>query len=838
MSYNYDQVKQQFEPLSQEQRDQFMRQNANDANFKDFATRYTEELQGRTPQQSPSPAPVQQTQPEQVHQIQNNKNGVNAETSPPQQTVQVQDQNTYQGMSDQIRTHKFGYETSEDYRKQRDSAFAQQLYQINPNWFDYESVYKYVKSQAQNVSAPEITSTVHNIQRQYLQHARLGMMRTASAEQIRNWILNGKLSQSDLEILKVQNPEKYQEYLAYDEKMNAMSNAKHNAEALHNLYSDKSVKKEKETTEILLETVSKIFGNINYNKDFINQYKEAINAPEIQKRKSKMLEAQKEMDQIDDDLDTMRKDIAEQYPWISKTQLNQILYDRSFKSLRRKNELHRDFTQARGEVQFAMDIAGKNLEADLKGVELERLEFSDKIKALWFAQEILSFETPQQKRDAELEHIKKKAELEAELTDINSSDPKIQQNAVMRALDPYFKEFGSIILRPQAQVAQDIIAQAKRERISVGEAMRKNFTEPLQGKSEYKMLMNRQYWISNEPIKDSIGSYNGQNYIMSYDENGNLKLSQPLVNQTLSPQIGSGMKGAGLRNNNPWNIKDQNFGNPIGVDHKGFAQFTTPEDWFDALVEKIKYNQTNPSSRYYGKTIAQYFKLYAPDSDGNNSTAYANSVAKQLWVNVNTPISQLDPVQFAKHIAKHDSGYNHVTYGQFRNTSWTSSFFQTATSQEIEDTKNVYEALMRIYPINPDGSYKEGFSWAIGWSWNKLAGKVVGGESGLISWTAAASYKKNLDNFISLQILPNLGKLKGALSDKDIQFLKDSASPLGVDMSEKEFINNINGIKRKLEEKLWIQSTFDLGYEVLSQYYSSESIATNKTTDELADLPF
>lgn len=58
--------------------------------------------------------------------------------------------------------------------------------------------------------------------------------------------------------------------------------------------------------------------------------------------------------------------------------------------------------------------------------------------------------------------------------------------------------------------------------------------------------------------------------------------------------------------------------------------------------------------------------MYAPDSDGNNSTAYANSVAKQLGVSVNTPISQVDPVQFAKHIAKHDSGYNYSTYGQFR----------------------------------------------------------------------------------------------------------------------------------------------------------------------------
>jgi len=61
----------------------------------------------------------------------------------------------------------------------------------------------------------------------------------------------------------------------------------------------------------------------------------------------------------------------------------------------------------------------------------------------------------------------------------------------MKALEPHYKEFGSIILRPQAQVAQDILALAKKEGITVGEAMRKNFTEPLYKKPEYRAMMNK-----------------------------------------------------------------------------------------------------------------------------------------------------------------------------------------------------------------------------------------------------------------------------------------------------------------------------------------------------------
>jgi hypothetical protein len=109
--------------------------------------------------------------------------------------------------------------------------------------------------------------------------------------------------------------------------------------------------------------------------------------------------------------------------------------------MKRKNELHKDYIQARGEVQFLTDLAGKNLEADLKRVELQRAEFTDKYNALGFAKGILEFETPQQKRDAELDQIKKKYQLESELTDINSKDPQAQRTALMKALDQYYKDF-------------------------------------------------------------------------------------------------------------------------------------------------------------------------------------------------------------------------------------------------------------------------------------------------------------------------------------------------------------------------------------------------------------
>lgn len=513
-------MKSAYDRMTQEQKQQTVDQYKDNAEYQQFAQDYAMWGYGksgaRTPTQEPSnPAPVGNNQQNQTPA--NGQNWGNGEGN--QQSLQNQETSQPQGQPSiqDMQKHQFGYQTDENYRKQRDTQFAQQLYQSNPNTFDYNAVFNYVKSQAPQVSQGEISNTVKNIQRQWLQHSRIGAMGTASAEQIRNGLLNGQFSQSDLEILRTQNPEKYQEYLAHDEKMNAMSNAKHNAGLMNKLYNWESVKGEKTNQDLIMEAMEKFFGNINYNsKEIVDAYKEAINSSEIQKWNSKMLRTQKEMDEIDDDLDSLRDDLKRQYPWISKAQLNALVYDRSYKSMKRKNELHRDYIQARGEVQFLTDLAGKNLEADLKRVELQRAEFTDKYNALGFAKGILEFETPQQKRDAELDQIKKKYQLESELTDLSVKDPKQLRANLSNALKSYYENYGSLIMRSKDQVVDDILRYAKEKGVSVAQAMSENFIKPLQNKPQYRSLINKQ--TGYDPTSWQ------QKWRITQDEDGKVKI--------------------------------------------------------------------------------------------------------------------------------------------------------------------------------------------------------------------------------------------------------------------------------------------------------------------------
>lgn len=219
-------------------------------------------------------------------------------------------------------------------------------------------------------------------------------------------------------------------------------------------------------------------------------------------------------------------------------------------------------------------------------------------------------------------------------------------------------------------------------------------------------------WYQKQQLEKSnfTTDSNGQIWKLNINADGSVYYEKVEQVQTYS---GSWMKWAWLRNNNPWNIKDNDFWNVLWHDERGFAKFATPEDWFDALVEKIIFNQTNPKSRYYGTTLLEYFQIYAPKWDWNDPIAYAQSVAKQLGVWVNTPIKDVDPVKLAAAIAKHDSGYDYSTYWQFRWnttwwTTWTVTWWTTVNSSssdfnidDVEIPWSIFEDDERGMTIDP-----------------------------------------------------------------------------------------------------------------------------------------
>ena len=106
-------------------------------------------------------------------------------------------------------------------------------------------------------------------------------------------------------------------------------------------------------------------------------------------------------------------------------------------------------------------------------------------------------------------------QLQQELTDLSVEDENQLKANLNNALKAYYDERWAIIQRPQAEVVDDVIAYAKKNWITVAEALRKNFVEPLQSKKEYKTKVAQDYWMDKYQ----------QQYSYTIDEDWNIKIS-------------------------------------------------------------------------------------------------------------------------------------------------------------------------------------------------------------------------------------------------------------------------------------------------------------------------
>lgn len=96
------------------------------------------------------------------------------------------------------------------------------------------------------------------------------------------------------------------------------------------------------------------------------------------------------------------------------------------------------------------------------------------------------------------------------------------------------------------------------------------------------------------------------------------------------------------RDKNPGNLRYIGQRLATGKDAEGFCIFATYEDGFQTLEAMIK-NAASGVSEIYNPsdTILQFFEKYAPTSDNNNPSVYAEAVAAKVGVPVTTQLSEL-----------------------------------------------------------------------------------------------------------------------------------------------------------------------------------------------------
>jgi hypothetical protein len=103
------------------------------------------------------------------------------------------------------------------------------------------------------------------------------------------------------------------------------------------------------------------------------------------------------------------------------------------------------------------------------------------------------------------------------------------------------------------------------------------------------------------------------------------------------------MANLGLQNNNPGNLKDPATG--------AFRVFNTPQEGQQALMQDLAIKKSGKSPNIKpGQTIQQFAEKWAPSSDNNIPSDWANNVAKATGATPDTPWDSIPTDQFAKGI--------------------------------------------------------------------------------------------------------------------------------------------------------------------------------------------
>lgn len=126
---------------------------------------------------------------------------------------------------------------------------------------------------------------------------------------------------------------------------------------------------------------------------------------------------------------------------------------------------------------------------------------------------------------------------------------------------------------------------------------------------------------------------------------------------------------------------------------------------------------------------------------------------------------------------------------------------QTTTPKLTPEKRTAVEDALSAITDLETTSWKE---WAVWASFQKyLPWRIKPWEGQFVPWTEASNYEAKFNRLRDMLTLPNLDKLKGAMSDKDIAFLRNASTALSLNMTEKEFDKTLKDVKEKFQSMLW-----------------------------------
>lgn len=356
-----------------------------------------------------------------------------------------------------------------------------------------------------------------------------------SWEAINNWMKNWEITTDQLNLLKEYNPEAYQKWqeLQEDEIMKRIVN------------------------DIVPKTVEEISWKINSMIEALGiQAQDALDIEGIYNETMEKLWANQTLNDCNKTVKQIEEVINKKNAIMNRyasstwgTVSDALAAARMAKAIAPYNEQlqglqyqYQDYANLYSQ-KTATATQAANVRA-LQANENQRI-WNQKCSALGFATSALSYRTPEETAQLQLQTqqaqneinllnqsrlndlnrynayatAKMQNQLQAELTDLSVEDEQQLKANLNNVLSDYYKNYWDIIQRSQAQVVDDVIAYAKKNWISVAQALSENFIKPLQNKAEYKQKVASDYGMLS---KQTVTTINWKSVIMTTNPNGSI----------------------------------------------------------------------------------------------------------------------------------------------------------------------------------------------------------------------------------------------------------------------------------------------------------------------------
>ena len=383
-----------------------------------------------------------------------------------------------------------------------------QYKQTNPEYFtNYEDFKKNFSYNYRNEQQKQVLDQFYQWYEKWLQ------LWATPVNDLYTQYKDGQISLSDLEILKTNNPVKYTELQNQINKASILA-----------AYDDTTPTEKTNLQDMAYEYMAKVFNqfmNGDYTSEasqYFTDYKNNMNNPEMLELQDKTTELQEQAKNIQDDIYSMQKEVEEEYKgtWATRSKINAIIADRTYDLQQQLRTINNEYEKYATQYNNRATQYQNEFQLQLQEYQINMQARNQQMSELWFAMDLMSFETPQQAQERQWDYWVKQQEYTN--WNINSSDYSTRHKAALKSVENLLSQYDGIPMKRSAEQMADDILKAIDNWSTLGEELTK-LNQQIQSKPEYKQLYNATYggttasWMIQDSFKvwdTEWVKYNGQ----------------------------------------------------------------------------------------------------------------------------------------------------------------------------------------------------------------------------------------------------------------------------------------------------------------------------------------